>query len=122
MNRVVAEIVICPRCLPDEYSLTAVIDEEEKDDILSGELCCRHYGHAYATRERIAFLNPRPRTPAAHLPRYETDLLLASYIWSHYADLMAYPEASTAYREWSALQNNDGGQNLTTDSAGLHHD
>ncbi|MEA2110193.1 MAG: methyltransferase domain-containing protein [Pseudomonadota bacterium] len=117
MNRAVAKIVVCPRCLPDEYSLTAVIDEEEKDDILSGELCCRHCGHAYAIREGIAFLNPRPRTPAAHLPRYETDLLLASYIWSHYADLMADPEASTAYREWSALLNNDGGWGLDIGAA-----
>ena len=117
MHRAIAEILICPRCLPAEYALKASTDEEEKDDILAGELRCPHCGHRYAIREGIAFLTPQPRTPATSVPRYETELLLASYIWSHYADLMADPEASTAYQEWSALLNNDGGWGLDIGAA-----
>lgn len=117
MLQAVSEILICPHCLPDEYPLETVVNEEENDDILFGELCCTHCGYRYAIREGIAFLTPQPETAATAVPRYETKALLASYIWSHYADLLADPGASTAYREWSTLLGSNGGWGLDIGAA-----
>ena len=103
MQKKLLEVLICPQCLPYEYPLKVTVREEEAEDILSGDLSCPVCARKYPIKDGVAFLDPRTLNPGFVSDRYESETLLASYLWSHYGDLMADPEASTAYREWGKL-------------------
>lgn len=103
MQKKILEVLICPQCLPCEHPLKVTIREEEAEDILSGDLICPVCARKYPIKDGVAFLDPRTPDPGLGLDRYESDALLASYLWSHFGDLMDEPEASTAYREWGEI-------------------
>ncbi len=109
MQKKLLEVLVCPACLPHEYSLMVSVHMEEAEDIVVGELVCPVCGRKYPIKDGVAFLDPRPSASISSASRYESELLLASYLWSHYGDLLADPEASTAYQEWGELlPENDG--------------
>lgn len=102
MKKSLLDLLICPRCLPAEHRLQEAEVHAVQDDLLDGELRCRHCAARYPIRDGLAFLTPQ--TPNAAAPnRYETPALLASYLWSHYGDLLDDPLATDAYRQWAAL-------------------
>ncbi len=109
--------LICPACLPQEHQLTVKIDQEKDDDIIDGKLCCPHCGESYRITQGIACLSPKLRPESLENQRYETEKLLSSYLWSHFADLMGDPEASTAYAEWSQLIASNSGWGLDIGAA-----
>ena len=113
MKKPLLEMLVCPACLPDEIALTAVIDEQEHEDITEGALTCPKCGGAYPIREGIAFLDPSPQSDAKVASKYETAPVVSSYLWSHYCDILGDPEASSAYAEWASLVN--GGPGVVLD-------
>ena len=117
MKKPLLEMLVCPVCLPEEIALTAVIDEQEHEDMTEGALTCPKCGGAYPIREGIAFLDPSPPTEAKTASKYETAPVVSSYLWSHYCDILGDPEASSAYAEWAGLVNGDSGMVLDIGSA-----
>jgi uncharacterized protein YbaR (Trm112 family)/SAM-dependent methyltransferase len=104
MKKILLNMLICPACLPEETVLHGRIVKEEKEDILEGTLSCPHCGRAYPIEDGIAFLDPAPvQRGATSDSKYETEPVLSSYLWSHYGDILADPEATFAYREWADL-------------------
>ncbi|MEZ4484019.1 MAG: Trm112 family protein [Syntrophotaleaceae bacterium] len=103
MKPFVLELLICPKCLPQEFPLHPHDLEIVQRDIVSGELKCLNCDHSYPIREGIACLTRTGRTDERAPSKYETPSVLASYLWSHYGDLLNDPDASQAYGEWAAL-------------------
>lgn len=97
------EMLACPACLPDEIPFTAIVHRQDQDDILEGDLLCDRCGGRYPIRDGLAFLDPPATAPRQQGVGYESPKALASYIWSHYGDLLNDPEASDAYRQWANL-------------------
>ena len=115
MKELLLEMIVCPVCLPDEIGLAARIIEEERGDISEGRLTCPRCGGVYPIREGIAFL--APPAPAEADSKYESAPVASSYLWSHYADILGDPEASSAYREWAGLLSGSSGVALDIGSA-----
>jgi uncharacterized protein YbaR (Trm112 family) len=113
MKKRLLDMLVCPACLPEEHALKATIRQEQEGDILEGALTCHRCGQAYPIRDGIAFLAPPGRNRSIPDSKYESALALASYLWGHYAELLADPHASTAYRDWAALM--DGADGLALD-------
>ena len=95
------DLLICPACLPEERPLRANLKQVEAKDILEGELLCPMCGAIYPIREGLAELVPPGAEVPAAQARYEQWRVLASYLWSHYADFTGDPEASEAYLKWA---------------------
>ncbi|MBN2706789.1 MAG: methyltransferase domain-containing protein [Deltaproteobacteria bacterium] len=112
------DVLICPNCLPHEFPLQATIGKAKADDIIAGELSCCVCARRYPIEAGVAYLDPGTTT-REELPqsRYESQELLASYLWSHYGDLLAEAEASSAYREWGQLLPATGGWGLDIGAA-----
>lgn len=117
MKKCLLEILICPACLPAEIPLKGNIRQQIQDDILEGELECSVCGTIYAIRDGLAFLVPPSVTPGQAGVGYESSRALASYLWSHYGDLLADPEASDAYIRWGNLIEPSDGPALDIGSA-----
>lgn len=100
MKHSLQELLICPNCLPQENRLSLQIDQEHKDDILTGQLRCHACARIYPIQEGIAYLDPWSSPETGSGSKYETPQVIASYLWSHYADLLPDPEASSAYQSW----------------------
>ena len=103
MKSSLLEMLICPACLPTETPLVATIQRQARNDILEGTLRCDRCGGHYPIRDGLAFLDPPATAPRQQGVGYESPKALASYLWSHYGDLLADPEASDAYRQWADL-------------------
>jgi len=105
MKRSLLNHLICPRCLPQERRLLewTVQEEEEERDIIEGNLVCQTCGAMYPIRDGIAFLDPSSERLGRAVSKYEDESVLASYLWSHFGDLLKDPEASEAYSHWSGL-------------------
>ncbi len=102
MRRQIAETLICPACLPDEFSLTLNQRESSGSEISDGDLECGRCGAVYPIKEGVAeVVAPGGDAPDGTFARYEDPAALSSYLWSHYADTFQDPEASTAYTEWA---------------------
>jgi len=67
MNKRLLEILICPRCLPDEIQLAEKITDIKGNDIINGELRCPGCGKIYFIENGIADLAPNPPTQALRL-------------------------------------------------------
>jgi SAM-dependent methyltransferase len=103
MKHVLLDLLTCPACLPDERPLQCAIDGEIAGDILAGALTCSHCHSTFPIIDGLACLvPPQPSTTFESTSKYETDRLLSSYLWSHYADLFGDEDANTAYQTWSA--------------------
>jgi len=109
VKKAVLEILVCPRCLPEERKLSEEIQEEKDDDILEGRLVCAHCEMAFPIRDGLAFLDPGASGRETKTNRYETTSVVSSYLWSHFGDLMHDPEASDAYSRWAGLMDSRGG-------------
>ncbi len=97
------EILICPQCLPAEYSLTPYMDLVTKDDIEQGRLVCPHCGTQYPITDGIAYLDPFQSPEQVQHNKYEQDAVVSSYLWSHFSDLFDPENCSQAYATWSDL-------------------
>lgn len=117
MKELLLEMVVCPVCLPDEIGLAADIIERERGEITEGDLACPGCGGSYPIREGIALLAPPAPAGGAAAAKYESAPAAASYLWSHYGDLLGDPEASPAYREWAGLLSGNSGLALDIGSA-----
>ncbi|MFO8033527.1 MAG: methyltransferase domain-containing protein [Desulfohalobiaceae bacterium] len=103
MKHAVKELLICPNCLPEENRLQTQISQEQDQDILTGQMRCPACARVYPIQQGIAYLDPRHGPDSGSRSKYETPSVLASYLWSHFADLLQDPEASLAYRHWVDL-------------------
>ncbi|RNC66022.1 MAG: methyltransferase domain-containing protein [Desulfuromonadales bacterium] len=102
MKRTIAPYLICPACLPQEFPLELRADREENGDVIAGVLSCRKCRRRFPIRDGIAVLLPDPdASPSGGQWRYEEGGTLATYLWSHYADLAGDPEAGSAYADWA---------------------
>jgi uncharacterized protein YbaR (Trm112 family) len=101
MKKQLVELLICPHCLPGEFSLTADIQDESNDDIEKGSLTCPSCMSSFPISEGIANLDPMYEPVAASTNKYETDAVVASYLWSHFSELTGDPHSSPAYSTWA---------------------
>lgn len=117
MKKILLDMLICSRCLPEEVRLRETATETSETDIVAGNLRCRRCGGDYPIREGIAYLEPNPSEASRAKNRYETAPVVSSYLWSHFGDLMGDKEASGAYRAWADLMAPHKGLCLDTGSA-----
>jgi len=109
MKKQLLELMICPRCLPCEYSLVAEIISERDGDIETGTLKCSHCTTLFPITEGIALLDPFGTDEQQAANKYESDEVVSSYLWSHYGELLGDEQASRAYSTWAGLiQPRDG--------------
>jgi len=118
MKDLLVDLLICPSCLPLEEKLRCVISEKNGEDILAGSLHCSQCNNNYPIHDGVAILLPvtsevDPRIPS----KYENSLLLSSYLWTHYADILKDMDATAAYEEWAGLLRDDSGISLDTGCA-----
>ena len=98
MQRRLLEFLICPRCLPAEKPLRATVHDLRDDDIYAAKLTCPSCGAGYPVQEGMAvLLGAQPGSDAYAAKR------LAAYLWAHYADLAADPDAPRAFPAWAEL-------------------
>ncbi len=112
MKKRLLPVLICPSCLPNECPLTEHIEEEFGEEIVQGLLVCRQCGGAYPIRDGVAFLDPVSVREERSSSRYENPLVLSSYLWSHFGDLLGDAEASDAYVRWAGLMEGTSGMCL----------
>ncbi|MFW5971440.1 MAG: Trm112 family protein [Desulfovermiculus sp.] len=103
MKKLMNDLLICPVCLPEESGLEVHAVHEQGDDILEGHLSCPLCSRVYPILDGIAYLDPGHTPETGSETKYEQPQVVASYLWSHFADLLADPEASEAYAHWSGL-------------------
>lgn len=103
MKKSINDLLICPVCLPDESGLEVHTVHEQGDDILEGHLSCPHCSWVYPIQDGIAYLDPGHTPETGSGTKYEQPQVVASYLWSHFADLLNDPEASEAYAHWAGL-------------------
>lgn len=104
MKRFVIKILVCPKCLPKEVSLVCREEQAEGDDVWKGYLQCPSCSTRYPITEGIADLTVSGGwNGLMSKSKYETEEVVSSYLWSHYADLFSDPDATDAYSRWAAL-------------------
>jgi len=109
MKKRLLELIICPQCLPQEYALTADIDQEHDGDIETGTLQCPHCAARFPISEGIALLDPYSTAGQHQTNKYETDEVVSSYLWSQYGELFDDENVSQAYSTWAGLIRPQGG-------------
>ena len=103
MKKWVADKLICPQCLDAETALDLTVRETQSDDILDGDMMCPRCNGNYPIRQGIAVLLPEgTRDILADDKGYNAPAMLSAYLWSHFGDLLGEPNATQAYRIWSA--------------------
>jgi SAM-dependent methyltransferase len=117
MKKVLLDMLICPRCLPEEYRLQETIAQATKDDVTEGTLRCNRCTSIYTIQGGIGFLDPNHSEASRTGNRYETLPVLSSYLWSHYGDLLENEQATDAYSRWAELMGPGTGACLDTGSA-----
>jgi SAM-dependent methyltransferase len=117
MKKVLLDLLICPRCLPEEYSLQEAIGEASQRDIIEGTLTCSRCHAIYPIQRGLAFLDSSHSEASRTQNRYETLPLLSSYLWSHYGDLLGDEHATDAYKRWAGLMHRGSGVCIDTGSA-----
>ncbi|MDK2847844.1 MAG: hypothetical protein PWP34_1197 [Desulfuromonadales bacterium] len=117
MKDFLLQMLACPACLPAHSFLKATVRRHHENDILEGDLRCETCGQCYPIHDGLAFLDPFPARSPHRGNGYESPKALASYLWSHFGDLLADPEASAAYRKWANLVAPDEGPALDIGSA-----
>lgn len=108
MKKVIAPLLICPYCIPNEVSLELISDGKE-EDIISGILKCNRCGNNYRIEDGVAILTPDPNLSPDRSNKYENPKTVSSYIWSHYGDFINDTEWLPAYTKWAELINQKGG-------------
>ncbi len=104
MKTWVADLLICPACLPREHGLILRTEERARDEILLGSLDCPGCASRYPITDGIADLLPASfGSNGAIGGKYEQSPVVSSYLWSHYADLFGDPDVLKSYEQWGAL-------------------
>lgn len=104
MDRRLLDLLICPVCLPAEKPLRPAALTFAGDDVLTGRLDCSGCNRHYPIERGVAILLPEPKTTELRsADRYESPAGVASYLWSHYGDLLGDAEATDAYSHWASL-------------------
>lgn len=102
MKRFLIPHVICPTCLPKEHALDVSATKNAGDDIISGELYCAACKKRYPIKDGIASLLPDQGSGSSGAQqRYDDDELASRYLWSHFAELMEYPDCCAAHSRWA---------------------
>jgi len=113
MKKLLVDFLTCPSCLPVEAGLKCLINEKYGEDILSGSLCCSQCNNNYPIQDGVAILLPVSSEIDSRAPsKYESAMLVSSYLWAHYADILKDMDATAAYEEWSALSMDNSGISL----------
>lgn len=99
MQRRLLDLLICPRCLPAEKPLRAALRDLREGDVVTATLTCPSCAAVYPVRDGIAMLLAVPPVT----DQYASPQRLASYLWSHYADLDGDPDAHHAFTVWRKL-------------------
>lgn len=86
MKKSLAEILICPKCLPRERPLRLKTQKGLKSEILSGELHCKACRSSFVIKEGIPILLRNPLS----ITHYESDSLIGNYLFLHYGDLLGH--------------------------------
>jgi len=110
MKKWVADKLICPECIEEQVRLELKIMENISDDVLEGELYCSSCSGRYPIREGIGIVLPKKTRGVIMEDRgYNAPNMLSAYMWSHFCDLINDPQATEAYRVWSAnFQESEG--------------
>lgn len=104
MDPKLLDLLICPACRPAERPLRPAALKQAGGDVLAGRLECPGCNRRYPIEKGVAILLPEPKTAELReTDRYESPAVIASYLWSHYGDLLDDPEATDAYARWAAL-------------------
>lgn len=103
MKKQLLELLICPRCLPQEHPLAFESGRETVEDIESGVLVCEWCGHHFPIVDGVALLDPFATDSQRMANKYEADEVVSSYLWSHFSDLLNDEQASQAYATWAGL-------------------
>ena len=104
MNKNLAELLICPDCLPGEHGLKSRPRDSNGDEIMAGTLVCPACGRRYPVHGGVAEILPQSHTkPGPVSKQYESEAVTAAYLWAHFADFMEDPLAGDAYARWSDL-------------------
>lgn len=117
MKKQLLELLICPRCLPNEYRLTLDGGHEVAGEIENGMLLCQQCGCRFPIVEGVALLDPYTTDSQRATNKYETDEVVSSYLWSHFSDLLHDEQASHAYATWAGLIHPQGGVALDAGGA-----
>jgi len=113
MKDLLIDLLICPSCLPMEEKLRCLINEKDGEDILSGSLHCSQCNNNYPIQDGVAILLPASSEVDSRIPsKYESLMLISSYLWAHYADILKDTDATAAYEEWAALLRDGSGISL----------
>jgi ubiquinone/menaquinone biosynthesis C-methylase UbiE/uncharacterized protein YbaR (Trm112 family) len=112
MQRRLLELLVCPRCLPAEKPLRAAACELRDDDVYTAMLTCPSCGAGYPVQEGVAVLLVAPPERDVYAAKR-----LAAYLWGHYADLAADPDAHQAFPAWAGLLAGSAGPALDTGCA-----
>lgn len=103
MRKEIAELLICPACLPKEKPLTLQVSKAVGDEVFEGRLVCHACHHRYTIRDGIPILLPWQQLSQASDQQYADHRTLSSYLWTHYADLFADRHAHFAYRRFAEM-------------------
>jgi len=117
MKTSLADMLICPACLPRQNNLELRVDQESEGDIHRGELSCPSCGQSYPIRDGLADLDPNRLDRAPADAKYEKPAVLSSYLWSHFGDILQDAEASRAYEQWARLMQPHAGMCLDIGTA-----
>ena len=60
MKKVLLDMLICPRCLPEEHRLQETIVQAFQEDITEGTLQCSRCGFVYPIQDRDCVFEPQP--------------------------------------------------------------
>ncbi|WP_163336362.1 Trm112 family protein [Desulfopila sp. IMCC35008] len=103
MKTQMLELLICPICLPKEFPLIADIVTEQNGDIETGSLTCPSCMVSFPITDGIANLNPMHEPSTMATNKYETEAVVASYLWSHFSELTGDEHSSQAYSTWAEV-------------------
>lgn len=109
MRKELAEILICPACLPREKPLALQVRKAVGDEVLEGRLVCPSCHHRYTIRDGIPVLLPWQQLSQASDQQYAQERTVSAYLWSHYAELFGDKEAHSSYHHFAGLFATDCG-------------
>jgi SAM-dependent methyltransferase/uncharacterized protein YbaR (Trm112 family) len=103
MKKWLNEKLLCPECIPEEMPLDLDISEEQDEDVIEGRLVCPDCGRTYPIQRGIAVILPeRSLSVLSNGTAYNSRGMLSAYLWSHFCEFFSDPDATDAYRVWSA--------------------
>jgi SAM-dependent methyltransferase/uncharacterized protein YbaR (Trm112 family) len=103
MKKWLKEKLLCPECIPEEMPLDLDIKEEKDGDVIEGRLICSDCGRTYPIQKGIAVVLPeKSLSILSNGTGYNSQGMLSAYLWSHFCDIFNDPDATDAYKIWSA--------------------